>query len=358
MNRMTQASVVATKGWRCALLLCCLSLVPVAAAEPVASALQRPSLASDNAAHSYLLGIAQAGERLVAVGERGIILLSDDQGANWRQVQAPVSVTLTVVRFADAQNGYAVGHGGSVLVSRDGGESWALSLDGRHAAEILLAAAQARGDARGSAEAKRLVEDGPDKPFLDVLVRDPLNAFVVGAYGLALSTEDGGKSWRSWLARSDNPGGLHLNAIRGRGERLLIVGEQGLVLLSDDSGASFRTIETPYAGSFFTAELPSTNSLVIAGLRGNILRSADDGDNWTALVSPVEASITASAIQPDGALVFVNQAGMVMHEQAGHLLPVNHQPLPPLNNVLATRQAGTFLLSEQGVSVLNAGDMK
>jgi len=181
---------------------------------------------------------------------------------------------------------------------------------------------------------------------------------VVGAYGLALSTDDGGKSWRPWLKRSDNPGGLHLNAIRGRGERLLIVGEQGLVLLSDDGGASFRTIETPYAGSFFTAELPSANSLVVAGLRGNILRSADAGDNWTTLVSPVEASITASAIQPDGALVFVNQAGMVMHEQNGHLLPINRQPLPPLNNVLATRQAGTFLLSEQGVSVLNAGDMK
>lgn len=358
MKRMTQTSVVDATGWRCALFACCLALAPVAGAEPVGSALDRPSLASVNAAHSYLLGIAQAGERLVAVGERGIILLSDDQGANWRQVQTPVSVTLTVVRFADARNGYAVGHGGSVLVTRDGGESWTLSLDGRHAAEILLAAAQAQGDARGIADAERLIEDGPDKPFLDVLVRDPLNAFVVGAYGLALSTDDGGESWRPWLQRSDNPGGLHLNAIRSRGERLAIVGEQGLVLLSDNGGATFRSLETPYSGSFFTAELPSAHTLVVAGLRGNILRSEDSGATWTALTSPAQASITASAIQPDGALVFVNQAGMLMHEHNGHLLPVNRVPLPPLNYVLPTQQAGTFVLSDQGISVLNAGDVK
>lgn len=358
MKRMTQTSGVDASGWRYALLACCLALAPVAGAEPVGSALQRPSLAAVDAAQSYLLGIEQAGDRLVAVGERGIVVLSDDHGTTWRQVRTPVSVTLTMVRFVDAQHGYAVGHGGSVLVSRDGGESWSLSLDGHRAAQTLLAAAQNRGDAREIAEAKRLIEDGPDKPFLDVLVRDPLNAFVVGAYGLALSTADGGKSWQPWLQRSDNPGGMHLNAIRGRGERLVIAGEQGLVLLSDDGGASFRSLETPYSGSFFTVELPSKHAIVVAGLRGNILRSENNGDSWTPLISPVEASITASAIQPDGALVFVNQAGMLMHERAGHLLPINRHPLPPLNNVLPTSQAGTVLVSGQGISVLNAGDLK
>jgi photosystem II stability/assembly factor-like uncharacterized protein len=346
---------IGTACGRLALLVACLSASLVASAEPVGSALERPSVLTANAASAYLLGIAQAGERLVAVGERGIILLSDDAGISWRQVQAPVSVTLTVVRFADANNGYAVGHGGSVLVTRDGGETWALSLDGQRAARIILAAAQAKGDARGSAEAERLIQDGPDKPLLDVLVLDALNARVIGAYGLALSTADGGKTWTSWLDREVNPGGLHLNAIRSNGERVAIAGEQGLVLLSDDGGASFRALETPYAGSFFTLELPSATEIVVAGLRGNILRSKDGGETWAALQSPVEASITASALQADGQLVFVNQAGLVMKERAGRLLPVNVNPLPPLNNVLPTRQAGLLVLSGQGVSALNPG---
>src|SRR5512134_1715805 len=81
---------------------------------PVGPALERPALASRHAQRSVLLGAAQAGARLVAVGERGIVLLSDDEGAHWEQVPVPVSVSLTAVRFADERLGWAVGHGGVV----------------------------------------------------------------------------------------------------------------------------------------------------------------------------------------------------------------------------------------------------
>lgn len=358
MNTHSQPSHRTAGRWQWPLLAACLCLAGAAQAEPVGAALDRPALATVNPAHSYLLGIAQAGPRLVAVGERGLIVLSDDQGATWRQAASPVSVTLTAVRFADAEHGYAVGHGGCVLVSQDGGASWTASLDGRRAAQTLLAATQAQGNERAIAEARRLVEDGPDKPFLDLWVNGPQEAYVVGAYGLALRTADGGKSWQPWLQRSANPGGLHLNAIRSRGQRVVIAGEQGLVLLSEDGGASFSPLETPYSGSFFTLELPADGSIILAGLRGNALRSADGGASWSPLASPVEASITASALQADGKPIFVNQAGMILREQGGRLLPSNRQPLPPLNNLLPTAHADIVLVSGEGVSVLKAGDVK
>ena len=353
MNSVLRYSV-----WRPLWIALFMSIVSIAHAAPVGSALERPSVVTTMAARSYLLGIAQAGERLVAVGERGIVVLSDDAGVNWRQVQAPVSVTLTAVRFADAMHGYAVGHGGSVLVTTDAGETWTLSLDGRRAAEIVLAAAREKGDARSVADAERLVADGPDKPFLDVLVLDPLNALAVGAYGLALATADGGKTWSSWGDRIPNPRAFHLNVIRGHGQKIIIVGEQGLVRISEDGGATFSIVQTPYRGSYFTAEMPSENVIVVAGLRGNALHSEDGGKTWTSLASPVEASITASAIQPDGQLVLVNQAGLVMHEQGGRLVPINSRPLPPLNGVLAGSNAGIFVLSQQGVAVVHSGDKK
>src|SRR5213593_949007 len=80
-------------------------------AAPVAEALDRPALPVAMAAKSMLLGAAQAGERLVAVGERGIVVLSEDAGRTWRQARVPVSVTLTAVRFVDAKQGFVVGHG-------------------------------------------------------------------------------------------------------------------------------------------------------------------------------------------------------------------------------------------------------
>lgn len=358
MNTHSHLSRGTAGRWPWALLAACLCLTSAAQAETVGAALERPALATVNPAQGYLLGLAQAGQRLVAVGERGLILLSDDQGATWRQATSPVSVTLTAVRFADAEHGYAVGHGGSVLVSQDGGTSWTASLDGRRAAQTLLAAAQAQGNPRAIAEAKRLVEDGPDKPFLDLWLKGAQEAYVVGAYGLALRTADGGKSWQPWLQRSVNPGGLHLNAIRSRGQRVVIAGEQGLVLLSEDGGASFTPVETPYSGSFFTLELPADGSIVIAGLRGNALRSDDSGASWSPLASPVEASITASALQANGKPIFVNQAGMILREQDGRLLPSYRQLLPPLNNLLPTAHADIVLVSAEGVSVLKAGDVK
>ena len=59
-------------------------------------------------------GIARAGERLVAVGERGKILFSDDRGGDWRvaAVDKPQGATLTQVAFADSRHGIAVGHSG------------------------------------------------------------------------------------------------------------------------------------------------------------------------------------------------------------------------------------------------------
>src|SRR5690349_8937389 len=41
------------------------------------------------AAKSLLLDVARAGSRLVAVGDRGHVLLSDDEGGTWRQVIVP-----------------------------------------------------------------------------------------------------------------------------------------------------------------------------------------------------------------------------------------------------------------------------
>ena len=97
-----------------ALLLCVVVVPPLCAAPAV---LERSALPSAKAERAVLLGLARAGQRLVAVGERGIVLLSDDNGQRWRQAQVPVSVSLTAVQFVDDRRGWAVGHLGVVLHS-------------------------------------------------------------------------------------------------------------------------------------------------------------------------------------------------------------------------------------------------
>jgi photosystem II stability/assembly factor-like uncharacterized protein len=324
------------------------------ATAPVADALQRPALMVRQPARVVLQAAAQAGTRTVAVGERGVVAVSEDGGVAWRQVPMPVSVTLTMVRFADERHGVIVGHGGTVLTTDDAGDHWTLRLDGHRLARLAQDAANASGDERRMRDAEQLVADGADKPFLDVLMFDARRLLAVGAYGIAFHSEDGGATWQPWMERLDNPRGLHLYALRRAGEALLIAGEQGLLLRSDDGGRSFRRLASPYKGSFFTAEMPSPQELVVAGLRGNVWRSTDAGASWSQIATPAPVSITASALRPDGSLLLVTQAGMVLTGRDTLApLPLS-KPLPPLNAVLARANGSLLALGLQGAVALPA----
>lgn len=322
--------------------------------EAATPAMDRPAVTVRSPERSVLLGAALAGDRIVAVGERGIVALSDDGGHHWKQASTPTSVTLTGVRFLDEKRGWAIGHGGVVLATQDGGVRWTRQLDGRRAAQIVLDAARASGDARRIAEADRLAADGPDKPFLDLVI-DEKRVLVVGAYGLAMASLDGGLSWSSWTARLPNPKGLHLYAVRQRGDTLLLAGEQGLVLISQDGGQTFRRAETPYKGSFFAAELLAEPAgMLLAGLRGNAIRSHDGGANWTPIASPAPVSITATAIDAQGKVLAANQAGLLLSLQGEQFVPLNVAPLPTLNSLLVQRAGAILALSIQGAFLVPA----
>ena len=99
--------------------------LPPAPAASVSDLLDRPAVIAPAAVRSLLLDLAWAGGRMVAVGERGHVLLSDDDGRSWRQAQAvPSRTMLTAVAFADQRHGWAVGHDEIILHTADGGETW------------------------------------------------------------------------------------------------------------------------------------------------------------------------------------------------------------------------------------------
>lgn len=324
----------------------------------VSDAIDRSAIKSHLGAQSTLLSVNYAGNRLVAVGERGLILLSDDQGHTWRQAPSPVSVTLTGVQIANAQVGYVIGHGGIVMRTDDAGEHWKKLLNGRQLANQLYTQAEKSGDDNAIHQAKLLVADGPDKPFLDLLVLSPEHLIVVGAYGFVFESSDGGASWQSWMGRIDNPMGLHLYSIRKHANRILIAGEQGFIALSNDNGKTFETLNSPYEGSFFTAQLQGDNRIILAGLRGNAFVSNDNGKRWDKINNSVQASITASLETPKGEVLMVNQAGMVLLLLSDRLVPATSQSFPPLTYILEKAQGGVLALSIHGPVSIALGNVK
>lgn len=321
--------------------------------------LDLPARESVRAQHSLQLAVTRAGDRLVAVGERGTVLLSDDAGRSWRQARSvPVSVALTDVHFVSASHGWAVGHSGVVLASSDGGETWQRQLDGSQAAEVIRDDAKRRADAgeEGAAamlrSAEYLVSDGPDKPFLGVRFRDELRGYVVGAYGIALQTSDGGKSWQSLVGQIPNPRGKHLYQIQIDGNALLIAGEQGALFRSVDAGASFAEIRTPYSGTFFGAlQLPG-EALLAYGLRGNAWRSVDGGVSWQRVELGQPLTISAGRQLRDGSLLLADESGRLLRSTDGgqHFAALAVQPGTGLTGIAEAADDALILSGSRGMS--------
>lgn len=303
------------KGGLGALVLALAALAPAAQAE--ADVLQRPAMPSAKAATSVLLAIAQAGKRVVAAGERGIVVYSDDASASWRQAAVPVSVSLTSLRFVNERDGWAVGHGGVVLRTRDGGKSWTRQLDGKQAAQLLLAAVQARHaaeagtPARALLDAERLVAEGASKPFLDLHFFDDKNGMVVGAFGLVFATADGGETWQPAFDRIQNPNGKHLYAIQASGDACFIAGEQGAVFYSSDRGKRFTALATPYAGTYFGAVAAGPRAVLVFGMRGNAYWTDNAGASWNKSDIATSASLASGARLQDGSLILADDTGHV-----------------------------------------------
>ena len=231
------------------------------------------------AAKSLLLAVTQAGSTLVAVGDRGHILLSTDSGRTWMQSVVPTRAMLTGVSFADASHGWAAGHDGVILNTLDGGKSWQRQDKG----------------------------DDLETTYLDVLFLDAQRGFAVGSYGKFVRTQDGGKTWQS-SAPSDHD--IHYNRIVGtNGGRLFLAGESGSLLISTDAGLSWTPSNVPYDGSLFGYVPIDENKGVVHGLRGHILTTTDQGATWSPHHSEIKALIMGGVRLHSGVIVLGGQGG-------------------------------------------------
>lgn len=328
-----------------------------------ADVLDTPAQRTPLASRSLLNAVARAGDRLVAVGQRGHVVVSADAGTSWKQSAVPVSSDLTAVYFVDAKRGWAVGHDGVVLHTEDGGEAWRLQLDGRKASQLTaeemqrkVVAEPASGEAkRLHGEALRYVEQGPDKPFLDVWFADANNGFVVGAYNLIFRTSDGGASWKPWFDRTDNPKLFNLYAIRPAAGELFIVGEGGLVLKLDTAAQRFKALEVPYNGSFFGVAAAKTSVLAF-GLRGNVFRSDDAGRSWVKVEAGLPAAVVAAVRTSRDATLLADVGGRIVATEDGGrtFRPLTLAQPAPLTGFAESAEGRLALVGPRGASVSDA----
>jgi photosystem II stability/assembly factor-like uncharacterized protein len=320
-------------------------------------------------AQSLVLGVVKAGERYVAVGARGAVLLSDD-GHSWRQAAVPTRMTFTAVTAVDAQV-WAVGHEGVIAHSGDGGEHWEM----QHV------------DPWKPATGSGMRDPQQGGPLLGVMFTDIHHGYVVGAYSVALKTDDGGATWTPMTVAKPKASAAdddetkpaakgkndhsdtfskdeltlgqeatpHLNAIAHTGSGgLLIVGERGSAFRSRDAGSSWQRLQLPYDGSMFGVIGFEADHALAFGLRGHVYESTDLGDHWKQVDTGTELSLMGGAALGNGGSAIVGANGIVLvRTSSGEpLKSYVDQPAGIIASVLPLGDSGTLLLAgENGISV-------
>jgi photosystem II stability/assembly factor-like uncharacterized protein len=282
------------------------------------NALSTAAIPVRNPKSTFLVAITNAGNRLVAVGEHGVIIYSDDNGLSWTQAEVPVSVNLTCVKFATPQLGWAAGHFGVILATADGGKSWHMQLSGVQANQLTLEAAQnavmqstnpSPAMPLAMRRANAFIAQGPSLPFLTILILSPQKIIVFGAYRMAMLTTDGGKSWVDWSLHIYDRLSHNIYDAMWVDSNIYLAGEAGFVFCSTDGGDSFLPKTMTGDVTLFGILGESTKSITTFGVAGSCYHSIDACNSWASIALPTQDNLMAGYVLHTGAIVLFSEAG-------------------------------------------------
>lgn len=307
-------------------LVCALAMAATSSAAPDAleyDVLELPAVPSELASKSLIYSISKFGDRYFATGQHGHILYSDDGGESWTQAEVPVRSSILDVDFPTPELGWAAGHEGVILHSSDGGKTWVKQFDGlRYGSEGLTyyqGLAKANPDNEDYPflveEMEFAISQGADKPFFRISFPTKNHGYALGAYGMILETENGGKDWVPILENVENDGFYHIFDFAPLPEqgKFFASGEAGLLIEGDINQEIGRKVETiPWEGSFFTIIDAANGDLVMGGLRGKMFQTNDVGATWNVVKKPPTSAIVDSTRLSDGRLVAAGIGGEVL----------------------------------------------
>lgn len=265
-----------------------------------------------------------AQKKLLAIGENGVLLVSDDGGNQWQTIALQTEATLTGLVSINPQTIIITCADGSILRSEKTVTEWeliatssaafptGLIYDPLHNTTIVL-----------TADGEILISDDGGKLWAPVaniheyltdvtLIDAGKKLLASSANGSLLQSDNGGRTWVNLPAvtSASIDGILTLND-----ERVVAYGEGGLLIQSNDAGNNWTLLNTPVNDFVHQLLKVDTNNWLAVGAKGLLLNSNNHGQNWQAIASIQQKTDYLLSIirdQKSGALITAGPPGTIL----------------------------------------------
>lgn len=306
-----------------------------------------------------------------AAGGNATIRYTKTGGLIWTGGSAPVSENLNAVSAPRSNLAWAVGEGGTMLTSSNGGQTWTAIAPLTNASlnAVQFAPGTSIGYAAGNSSGTtwnvfstvdgvawtRLTLPGTAQSILGIGVSDDgSRVTLVGAAGTVYRSDNGGATWM--VQNPDRFSGVSFYAAAMRGTTVHVAGEAGAMLVSRDSGTRWLSEMQKTTYDILGSAFRDANIGYAVGTGGTVLRTTDAGATWTAR-SLGTFALRGASLADNNNLWVVGDNGRIMRSQtAGNVVlgeswSTFNTPAPttaPLNDVY-------FASKDSGWAVGNAG---
>jgi len=237
-----------------------------------------------------LLGVSCGKSSSLLVGQTGLIMRKAGDG-EWAKVDSGTDQRLLSVSANESGLAVVVGGFGTVLISTDGGLTWAPS----------------------SFDWEAILNDFYEPHVYDVNVSAEGIITLVGEFDLVLRSVDQGETWDTV-----NKGDTSLFALDFRDAAIgFAVGQNGKVIKTLDGGLTWNIMPVPTDENLLDV-WSSGNQVLVTGIR-TLLRSRDDGLNWEEIT---EGDVTVQWYQAVKGITIGDTDNVLMVGHSGRIISI------------------------------------
>ena len=261
----------------------------------------------------------------------------------WRQLESGTDEHLYGVHFIDAKQGWAVGTGGAVLSTVDGGNTWkAASVSKDTLTQVNFATPNngwtvsigqvhytGSGGASWNLQHNVRGESRTPPGILDLYFPNTTHGWAVGGKGTVIRTETGGSRWENQIGLSNK----HLWGVYfadpGHG---WIVGEEGEILHTQNGGERWVQQRSNVEQHLFAVHFVNLTHGWTVGTNGLILHTTDGGRTWNRQRTSVNLNLRDVAFRDEKRGWAVGEKGLILHTTDGGST-WNRYPTPAQHNL-------------------------